>query len=169
MTVTKEQAQMLTTLAIACRPHRAPTWDEAGVMAQLAKMRDWSLAEVMLRVAVCADDREAKTPAVISAPGTRIPELKAGRFEPDTWEPDLICSTCSKPEARCRSIRFADDDHTFVSRAHARRQSDRPAEAVARIVGDLHERVTTDPPPRPEPEAGTETAVPNEAALSEED
>jgi hypothetical protein len=141
MTVTKDQAQMLTTLAIACRPHRAPTWDPAGVMAELAKMRDWALHEVMLRVAVCAADREARTPAVMSAPGTRIPETKPPPFQPSTWDPAAVCTTCSRQEAQCRSVRHADDTHPFVSRATNAQQTERPAEAVALIVAELKERL----------------------------
>jgi hypothetical protein len=44
MTVTRDQAQMLATLAIDCRPYRAPTWDHAGVMAAIAEIRNMSLA-----------------------------------------------------------------------------------------------------------------------------
>ena len=166
MTVTRDQAQMLTALAIACRPHRAPTWDEAGIMAELAKMRDWSLAEVGLRIFVCAPDREAKTPGVLSAAGTRIPELKAGRFQPDTWEPDTICTTCSKPEPKCRSTRFADDDHPFVSRARNAQATARPTEAVARIVADLRDH-TTPPASAGETERAARAAL-DAASVAEE-
>ena len=164
MTVTREQAQMLTTLAIACRPYRAPTWDEPGVMAAIAKCRDWSLPEVALRVIVAAADREAQTPGVIASPGMAIPETKAPLMTPNTWDPDAVCTTCSKTQSVCEArVRFGDDDHVFVSRARNAAETARPPDAVARIVADLHERLDgmTNPrttPTQPEHEAASVAA-----------
>lgn len=167
MTVTRDQAQLLTTLAIACRPYRAPTWDEAGVMAAIAKMKDWSLHEVALRVIVAAADREAQTPGVIAT--QEIPAVKPAMFKPTPWEPDKVCTTCSRPEAQCKAVRHADDDHPFISRAANARDTERPAEAVHAIVGDLRERTGHEPPPRPQPEtttAGTDHVAPIREALT---
>ena len=145
MTVTREQAQMLTSLAIACRPYRAPTWDEAGVMAVIGKLQDWALSEVALRVIVAASDREAKTPGVIASPAMQIPAPKPPPFKPSTWDPAAICTTCSRPEAQCRAVRHADDDHPFISRAVNAQQTDRPPEAVVRIVDDLRDALHPTP------------------------
>ena len=98
MPVTREQAQMLTTLAIACRPYRAPTWDAPGVMAAIGSIKDWSLGEVMLRVAVAAQDREAKTPAVITSPAMKIPETKPPLWQPDAGDLRDFCSVCGKKQ-----------------------------------------------------------------------
>jgi hypothetical protein len=142
MTVTKDQAQMLTTLAIACRPHRAPTWDPAGVMAAISAVRDRSLAEVILAVIRAASDRDAQTPGVIPSNGTHWQEqLKPPPFQPSTWDPAAVCTTCSRQEAQCRSVRHGDDKHPFVSRAVNAQQTERPAEAVALIVAELKERL----------------------------
>lgn len=117
MTVTREQAQMLTALAIACRPYRAPTWDEAGVMAAIGKLHTWQLSEVAIRVIVAAADHEAKTPAVIVSPSMRVPELKPPKWEPDSASPHERCSTCDKRESECKSMpRFPGDDHVYVPR-----------------------------------------------------
>jgi hypothetical protein len=67
MPVTKDQAQMLATLAVACRPHGAPHWDAAGVVAAIAKVHHVGLADVMMAVIRAAADRDAKTPGVIAA------------------------------------------------------------------------------------------------------
>lgn len=156
MTITREQAQMLTTLAIACRPYRAPTWDAAGVMAAIAKIKDWSLHEVALRVIVAAADREAQTPGVIASPGMKIPEPKAALFKPTTWDPADICSDCSKPRNVCENgPRFKDDDHEFVSRA-VNPSTARHVDTERAVAGLRDVKATAEPPepaerPTPEP------------------
>jgi len=67
MPLTKEQGQMLTTLALACRPVGAPRWDAAGVMAAIGKVAHLALADVILAVTRAASDRTAETPGVIAA------------------------------------------------------------------------------------------------------
>lgn len=70
VTVTKDQAQMLTALAVACRPNGARRWDSAGVMAALEKVRDRNLASVILATIRAASDRDVETPGVIPTNGT---------------------------------------------------------------------------------------------------
>ena len=136
MTVTSEQAQMLTALAIACRPYRAPTWDPAGVMAAIGKIHTWQLSEVAMRVIVAAADPEARSPAVIVSPSMRVPELKPPKWEPDSADAHERCSTCDLRETDCRNLpRFADDDHTYQPR-HVR-----PVVDVPRVVAHLREQV----------------------------
>ncbi len=67
MPVTKDQAHVLATLAVACRPHGAPNWDAAGVVAAIAKVHHVGLADVAMAVIRAAADRDAKTPGVIAA------------------------------------------------------------------------------------------------------
>lgn len=162
MPVTKEQAQMLTNLAIACRPYRAPTWDAPGVMAAIGQLKDWSLSEVALRVIIAAADREAQTPGVIAT--QQIPEPKPPLPKPNTWDPNEICADCSKPRNVCESgPRFKDDDHTFVSRA-ANPTTARPVD-TARAVAALRDvKATEDPLERPEPDTSDE-GTQNVAAL----
>jgi hypothetical protein len=163
MTVTREQAQMLTSLAIACRPHRAPTWDAPGIMATIGQMRDWSLPEVALRVIVAAADREAKTPAVMCSPSMQIPEPKAPLWQPTNRRDDEgRCSECGLPRAACESRpRFGDDDHGFTSIAANRAVTAATATEVGAKarVGGLRDIKATDPTP----------AVPVGAATNQEE
>ena len=50
MPVTKAQAASLAELAAACRPHGAPRWDAAGIVAAIGKVKHLSLADVALAV-----------------------------------------------------------------------------------------------------------------------
>lgn len=113
MTVTRDQAQMLASLAVDCRPYRAPTWDHAGVMAAIAEIRHMSLPEVILRVIRAAADRDAVTPGVIPKNGPHANEvIKAPKWEPEILPPAERCGICSHPihADRCR-LCVAIDDH----------------------------------------------------------
>jgi hypothetical protein len=99
----------------------------------------------------------------------QIPETKPPLFKPTTWDPNAICTTCSRPEAQCKAVRHAGDDHEFVSRAANAQQTERPPEAVALIVTSLREHAADEPPVRPEPETssnGTVAVQPARAALA---
>lgn len=67
MPVTKDQAQMLATLACAMRPYGARQWDPPGVLAAIAKVADRNLASVTMAVTRAATDRTAVSPGVIYA------------------------------------------------------------------------------------------------------
>lgn len=69
MTMTKDQAQMLASLACAVRPHGATRWDEAGVIANIAKVKERSLADVVMAVMRAAADRKVASPGVIPTAG----------------------------------------------------------------------------------------------------
>jgi hypothetical protein len=77
MTFTRDQAQMLATLATACRPNGARRWDPAGVMAALEKLRDRDLAEVIMATVRAARDRDVETPGVIPTTGSHWREQLA--------------------------------------------------------------------------------------------
>lgn len=152
MTVDKHQAQMLATIAVACRPHGAPHWDEAGVMAAIVKIKHLSLADVTLAVIRAADDRSVRTPGVIgnvSSPcwkerGTDRPQRIE---EPENHE---RCSTCSLHRDRCRSLHA--DDHDFRPWTE-RPQIDTKA-TVAALKGFIE---PTAVPPEPKPPLPEET------------
>lgn len=126
MPVTREQAQMLTALAVASRPTGAPRWDEAGVMAEIAKVKERHLADVILAVIRAADDRTAKTPGVISATGSTHWRERGGgeRLAPQREPFDYAgcCAVCSLPEAKCRAVW---QDHQYVSVAEYRKNATR--------------------------------------------
>jgi hypothetical protein len=173
MPVTEQQARAIAFLAVAARPTGASRWDEAGVYANIIKVADRSLGSVVIATMQAAEDRNAHSPGVLPTAGPHWRNPESAPPKPlNVWDHDTICTTCSRPEAQCKAVRHADDDHEFVSRAHAAQAAARPAEAVARIVTDLREQKATVPPPRPEPEAGTDgtsRVEPIRAALSKED
>lgn len=123
---------MLATLAVACRPYRAPTWDHAGIVANIAKVADRSLAEVALAVIRAAADREAASPGVIPSKGSHWDEqLKPPKWTPDSSNPMLRCSTCDLHERDCRSRWSGDHDY--------RPRAQRPDVDVARTVQGLRQ------------------------------
>lgn len=133
MPVTQQQAQMLATLAVASRPTGAPRWDQAGVMAAIGKVKERSLADVILAVIRAADDREAKTPGVISAAGsTHWQErgIRTPRREP--YDRGGTCATCSLPHEKCRNV--WSDDHEYVSVAEYAKTVNRDPERIRRII-----------------------------------
>lgn len=88
MTVTQSQAQMLTTLATACRPHGARRWNSAGVTAAIKAVADRSLPEVVMAVIRAAADRNVDSPGVIPTNGPHWAESAAVRqFVPEPPEP----------------------------------------------------------------------------------
>lgn len=115
MPVTKPQAEMLTALAVAARPHGARRWDPAGVMAALAKVRHLDLAEVLMAVGRAARDRTLDTPAAIGNPAAPCwVERPVERWQPEKTTPETRCGICGKPRSACETApRFADDTHAF--------------------------------------------------------
>jgi hypothetical protein len=120
MTVTSEQAQMLTSLAVAIRPHGAPRWDAPGVMAAVKKVAHLDLADVTRAVTRAAEDRDARTPAVIASL-TSHHWRDRDRAAPPAREPfngSTFCGTCGEPRDRCE--RKWAGDHVFESVAHSK-------------------------------------------------
>jgi hypothetical protein len=112
MTISKDHAQMLTTLAVACRPTGARRWDSAGVMAALAKVADRGLAEVIMATIRAASDRNADSPGVIPTAGSHWAESASVRaFVPDSAPPGTRCTVCGREQHR------GHEDHDF-SRPH---------------------------------------------------
>lgn len=133
MPVTDQQARAIAYLAAAVRPHRAPTWDEAGIVANIAKVRDRDLATVTLAVIRAASDRDAKSPGVIPTNGPHWSEkLAEPKWQPTILAPEERCSICSQPEDRCRALNVrAADGHDFLSAAAAARHKADPDQAKA--------------------------------------
>lgn len=115
MTVTKPQAEMIASLAVAARPHGARRWDTAGVMAALGKVRGLELADVMMAAGRAARDRSLDTPAAIG--NTAAPcwvERPVERFVPEKTTAEDRCGVCGKGRGACENgPRFADDEHRF--------------------------------------------------------
>ncbi|MDF1603377.1 hypothetical protein [Nocardioides sp. YIM 152315] len=113
--MTKPQAEMLATLAVAARPHGARHWDAPGVMAALANIRHLDLAEVMMAVGRAARDRTLETPAAIG--NTAAPcwiERPVERWTPTKTTRSDRCGECNKPRDVCeRTARWGDDTHEF--------------------------------------------------------
>src|SRR5688572_3631479 len=115
MPVTQEQAQWITSLALAARPYGARRWDAAGVMAQLAKVKHLDLAEVMIAAGRAARDRDLETPGALGNPSAPCwVERPVERAAPLKTTPGERCGICSGTRSTCASApRWADDDHAF--------------------------------------------------------
>lgn len=153
MPVTKDQAEMLANLTSAARPHGARRWDAAGVMAQLGKVRNLDLAEVMLACARAARDRDLDTPGAIGNPAAPCwSERPVERWEPDKTTRDQRCGICGKRRDRCENApRFADDDHRFEPDIRS------PGGSAVDELRDIKAKSTTnDTPANATAAAGTE-------------
>lgn len=155
MTVTRDQAQMLATLAVNCRPHRAPTWDHAGVMAAIAQIREMSLPEVILRVIRAAADRDAQTPGVIPKNGPHANEqLKPPKWEPNIVPPEDRCGICSHHRHDGKCTRCApNEDHAWEPDFKTKRGPDviEIVDALKAELAPMRDPATTR---TPEPGAG---------------
>ena len=122
MTVTKDQAQMLATLAAACRPNGARRWDSAGTLAAIAKVKDRSLAEVVMAVIRAAADRDVDSPGVIPTPGSHWQETAAvaPTPPPERVDPGERCTVHSMHIDECRRLWGADDHATAADHARAK-------------------------------------------------
>lgn len=164
MTVTKDQAQMLATLATACRPLGARRWDTAGTMAALEKVKDRSLPEVVMATIRAAADRDVDTPGVIPTAGSHWQETRAvaPTPPPERPGPDGYCTACGHSKVG-HDIRFR-GDHEFTTTADIARQR---ALDTHRAVEEIKAQVAAKRgEPVPEPE-GLKTMVENSPAVAE--
>lgn len=146
MTVTKEQAEMLTALTVAARPHGARRWDGPGVMAALGKVRHMELAEVMMAAGRAARDRDLETPAAIGNPAAVCwVERPVERAVPVKTLPEDRCGICARPRQACESApRFADDDHTFEPDFKVKRPGEQVEQITAAVKAEIQPTI---PPP----------------------
>lgn len=116
MPVTQQEARAIAFLAHNRRAtlHGATNWDEAGIIAALAKVAQLDLADVTMAAMRAAADRTLETPGAIGNPSS---PCWRERVQAETGAPrrdfdrGTHCGTCSEPEDRCRA-RWA-DDHEF--------------------------------------------------------
>lgn len=154
MTVTRDQAQMLTNLAIACRPHRAPTWDAAGVMAMLERVRHMDLAEVVVATIRLAKDPTAHTPADVAKPSAECwrEQLKAPKWTPDQTPREQRCSVCNhgRHDGKCPKCAPI-DDHAFEPDVRAAIETDVHATVTALRALKAESQPAVEPAPPAEP------------------
>ena len=136
---------------IAAAMHAArPDWPASSLLTLIRKkLINRPRRDVLVALAWVASEPNSATPARVleAGPWWRAAGMEGATWRPEAWEPDKICTTCSKSEDVCRSRpRFGDDDHKFVSRARNAADTARPAEAVVRIVADLRDQFATTPP-----------------------
>lgn len=157
MPVTKGQAQMLAELAKARRPHGAPRWDEPGIVAAIEKVRHLGLGEVMDALGKAADDREARTPAVITNVRSSYwrPEDPDRPRAREPYDAHGVCDSCGKDEQTCR--RLWSRDHDYVSVAAARALGAVTPEKVAALKQEIacedRRTETADAEYKPDPRA----------------
>lgn len=137
MPVSKEQALMLAELAKARRPHGAARWHSPGIVSAIEKVKHLGLGEVMDALGRAADDRDARTPAVIT-------NVRSSYWRPDNpdrprarepFDAGGVCDRCGKDRATC--IRMWSDDHEFLSVAAARARKGPSGVDVAAIKQDI--------------------------------
>jgi hypothetical protein len=151
MTVTKDQAQMLATLACASRPTGARQWKHDDVMAEIAKVSGRSLPAVICAVTRAAMDRNAQRPSVIASAGSHWGDTMLAT----DWTPNFVdrvdrCSVCSHTETVCR-MRWA-GDHDFRSVAVAAKEAEAGTNvATAAVIVALKDELALAPPREPAP------------------
>lgn len=164
MPATDQQLRAIAFLAVTCRPHGARTWDEAGVFANLAKVRDRSLGSITIAAIQAAEDRNADTPGVISKPGPhwRTPQA-APTTAADKTDPSAHCATCGHTETACRMRWAGDHEYMPVARARGRKSDpDRARQIVEALKAEVQPiAAVTEAEPTAEPD-------PNVQALREQ-
>lgn len=122
--IEKHQAQMLASLACAARPHGAPRWDEAGVMAAIRQVRHLDLAEVNQAVMTAARNRALTTPGAIGNTDSEVWRTAASSPSSTTssepYDANGMCQICGKTRFHCERNPHA--DHTFETRDEMLRQ-----------------------------------------------
>lgn len=131
MTVTADQAKMLTGLALAIRPYGAPRWDGPGITAAIKRVAHMRLADVTHAVARAAEDEKLETPAPIGITTSPCWADKTLDDRPVREPYDgTFCHVTGQPKDRCR--RLWGDEHVHESAAEA--EARRVALDVPRIV-----------------------------------
>lgn len=95
--VTREQADALASLAADIRAAAGHgRWDRPGIKAAIGRVKDRSLADVMLAVARAADDPSLTTPGAIGNPQTScwVERNTVRRSLPDGLHVAELCSAC---------------------------------------------------------------------------
>lgn len=95
----------------------AGSWDEAGIIAALKKVKALHLAEVVGAAVRAAENPDLRTPAAIGNPGTEVWRLAPPK--PVAYVPtprEEFCELCGKRRAMCEQISEGPtgDGHKFV-------------------------------------------------------
>lgn len=117
MPLTDQDIRALTYLAVRARPRGAARWDEAGIAANIAKVRHLAIADVSLAVIRAAADPSAATPGVIAnttAPNWRERATSSSAIGFEPLGPAERCSICSLSRDRCAARSHLPDGHTFT-------------------------------------------------------
>lgn len=156
MTITDQQIRALTFLATACRPTGAKRWDTDGTFANIAKVRERQLAEVVLATIRAASDRDVDSPGVIPSNGSHWAEsASVAVYAPRIIAPENRCGICSKDREHCPRERVADDDHVFddgrrvpvdVARTVAALKDELAPTAPPPVIRTLDDRLAAIPP-----------------------
>ena len=139
MPVTKDQAHMLASLAVACRPRGAPHWDEAGVVAAIAKLNGLLLADVAHAVLRAAEDATAKTPGVITATSSiHWRERSPHHTTPLPPKAGEFCLRCGRTLDVCHSLPCDDERKGPVTRPTPEDQRRKVSwrDEVAKVASD---------------------------------
>lgn len=158
MPITKQQAEMISELMVACRPHGANRWDAPGCMAALAKVADRSLPEVVRAATRLAENREARTPMALGGNGPQwreVDEMPRQVVEP--FDSADTCGTCGRRKAGC--LANPHNDHAF-ERADAVAARKLDPDSAGSVIAELRDRI------RP-PDTDSHTEAPtNQAGAS---
>lgn len=136
MPVTDQQIRAIAFLAAAARPTGCRPWDESGIVANIAKVRDRSLSAVVIAVMQAAEDRNAATPGVIATNGPHWRDPASAPVAREPYDPMRVCGTCGEEQTRCRVMWSG--DHEYLSVAEHRRPTETD---VPRVVDALREQV----------------------------
>ena len=138
--ISKDQAQILATLACEARPRGAKRWDPAGVVAAIAKVRHLPLGEVTAATMKAAADRTFETPGAISNTTTSCwrPDPTPVNPPTDAPDPSRTCTVCHRSRYECER-RAATNGHTFLAEAdHVRSDPETVRARVAEIKKMVH-------------------------------
>lgn len=135
MTVTKEQAQMLATLACAARPHGARRWDPAGVVAAIRHVADHRLVDVAHAVLRAADTPDLETPgAIANTASSAWRPVDAGAQPAATERPrrtrENTCGICGKLQTDCEANPWAEHEFEPLTTTHAGRRPNQLEESA---------------------------------------
>lgn len=160
MTVTKDQAQMLATLACATRPTGSRQWKPDAVMAEIEKIRDRSLGGVICAVIRAAMDRNAQRPEVISSAGSHWSDTQVVAPVAEPVAPENCCSICYLPYNACR-LRGR-HNHEFDSLVDAKRRKEQGMpDELHTVIAALKDEIAATPRCEPAPQGLEEYAERN--------
>lgn len=116
--ITKQTAQHLAEVIHEIRGD----WDQHGIVAAIAPVRNLSLADVVVAAVLAATTPSNRSPAIIAMAGEHWRDLRsAGTWNaerhPSAAGTNALCRHCCRPWAHCQSATAqALDPHHFLDR-----------------------------------------------------